>query len=136
MRKELEDVINKLTQSVMESDFLNIAEEQIELLEELDQVGEAITPLLKLLEGHPNVDFGMPGPIVHFVEKFYRSGYEGKLVESIKRSPTPHTIWMLNRIINGSEGDVREFYMAELEKIATSDRFGDDLKEVAREFLS
>jgi hypothetical protein len=40
---------------------------------------------------------------VHFIEKFYRKGYEEKLLESISRRPTFHTVWMLNRLINGAK---------------------------------
>lgn len=64
---------------------------------------DAIEPILRFMEIHPEVDYGMPGPLVHFVERFYGHGYEQKLIESIDRRPTAHTVWMLNRVINGTQ---------------------------------
>lgn len=61
---------------------------------------KAVEPILLFLEEHPDVDVGTPGPLVHFVEKFYGDKYEAKLLESLHRKPTAHTVWMLNRIIN------------------------------------
>jgi hypothetical protein len=64
---------------------------------------EAVVPVLRFMEDHPAVDFGSPGALVHFVERFYGKGYEDLLVESIRRKPTAHTAWMLNRLINGTK---------------------------------
>jgi hypothetical protein len=63
---------------------------------------DAVDPILQFMEANPNLDFGLPGPLVHFVEQYYGSGYEGKLVASVDRTPTLHTVWMLNRVINGT----------------------------------
>jgi hypothetical protein len=69
-----------------------------------DGVGfEAVEPILQFMENHPDVDLGTPGALVHFSEKFYHHGYEEKLLESISRTPVAHTIWMLNRLINGTK---------------------------------
>ena len=35
-----------------------------------------LLPILELIANHPEVDFGSPGELVHFVEKFYHQGYE------------------------------------------------------------
>ncbi len=71
-----------------------------------DNVGfEAIGPILQFMENHPDVDLGSPGALVHFSEKFYGHGYgyEEKILESLSRRPVSHTIWMLNRLINGTK---------------------------------
>jgi hypothetical protein len=60
---------------------------------------EAVEPILRFMEGHPDVEYGTPEALVHFVETF--SGYEQKLVQSVERQPTPDTVGMLNRLING-----------------------------------
>jgi hypothetical protein len=36
--------------------------------------------------GARGCNFGKPGPLVHFVEMFYKKGYEEKLAESIRGS--------------------------------------------------
>lgn len=64
---------------------------------------EAVEPILRFIETHPDLDFGMPGALVHFVERFYGKGYDDRLIESVRRKPTSPTAWMLNRLINGAK---------------------------------
>lgn len=49
----------------------------------------------------------MPGALVHFVEEFDENDYVEKLIKSISRKPTMLTIWMLNRVINGTQEPAR-----------------------------
>ena len=62
----------------------------------------AIEPIFRTMEKFPETDFGSPGPFVHALE-FFAGHYETYLFESLKRRPTPLTIWMLNRIINAEQ---------------------------------
>jgi hypothetical protein len=39
----------------------------------------------------------------YFVEEFYLKGYKDNLIESVGRMPTMMTVWMLNRVLNGTE---------------------------------
>jgi len=79
---------------------------------------EAVRPVLKFMEEHGDLDFGLPGSLVRFVEKFYRHGYEEILLESLGEVPTTHTLWMLNRIINGTKDPAtKERYVRILEGI-------------------
>jgi len=64
---------------------------------------EAVEPILRFMEQHPAIEFGTPGALVHFVERFHGRGYESLLVESLLRRPTGHTAWMLNGIVNGTK---------------------------------
>jgi hypothetical protein len=71
------------------------------------------------MEKNPTLDFGSPGPLVHFVEKYYRNGYEPELLASVSRRPIVHTVWMLNRLINGTkEADLRNKYIDALKAAA------------------
>ncbi|WP_342644773.1 hypothetical protein [Mucilaginibacter sp. CSA2-8R] len=65
----------------------------------------AISAVIKLIERYPNADFGSPGPLVHWLEK-YPHQYESILYDSIKKCPVPLTIWMLNRIINAERDNL------------------------------
>ena len=78
---------------------------------------EAVEPILRFMESHPDVDYGTPGALVHFVETF--SGYEQKLVQSVERQPTPDTVGMLNRVINGKRRDPkkRQVLLATLKRV-------------------
>lgn len=79
---------------------------------------ETVEPVLRFMEEHPTIDFGMPGPLVHFVERFYGKGYEDRLVQSVERKPTALTVWMLNRVINGTKkADVKERFVATMERV-------------------
>jgi hypothetical protein len=96
------DLTNQLLKAKESGDFLSEAELIVEALRKDDAGLEAVCVVLKFMEDHPTFDFGTPGPLVHFVEKFYGRGYEPELFASITRRPTTHTVWLLNRIINGT----------------------------------
>lgn len=107
-----------------------------EKMEEIEREGagiETITPILQIMERHPLEDFGMPGEMVHFVEKFYRKGYEERLVESLKRRPASHTVWMLNRIINGSAE--KEKYISLLDEITKNNDLEEEIRMRAQEYI-
>lgn len=96
----LENLIKKMEDNIDSDDLELIEEACVEKIEESGLGLNAVEPLIKLMERHPLADFGVPGAIVHFVEKYYRNGYEDILYQSVKRSPAMHTVWMLNRICN------------------------------------
>jgi len=72
-----------------------------------------VEAILRFMEDNPSIDYGIPGPLVHYVETFYGNGYEDLLIESVKRNPTTHTIWMLNRVINGTKNIPRRQLLIE-----------------------
>jgi hypothetical protein len=136
MDKELSNLLSKLNNCISQDDFIDIAYEVIEEIEERDDADEAITPILELMERNPNVDFGMPGPLVHFVEKYYKKGYEEKLVDSLRRLPTKHTLWMLNRIINGLEGNNKEFFISILDEVFHYSNVDVEVADLAKHYKS
>lgn len=135
MDKELNKLINKLKESITDDDFINISYDIIEEIEEMENAVSAIEPILILMEKNPNIDFGKPGPLVHFVEKFYKNGYEEKLIESLKRMPTKHTVWMLNRIINGSQGDEKKYFLNILDNVLTYPNIDNEVLLLANHFI-
>ena len=62
--------------------------------------------VLRFMEQHTDIDFGLPGPLVGFMErslnkdKAGRDRYEELLIASVQRKPVPYTLWMINRILN------------------------------------
>ena len=94
----------------------------------------AAPSLFKVLEVFPEENFGNPGEIVHFLESYYKKGYEEMLIASLRRRATYHTTWMLNRVINGTEGIKKQEYIALMDHIAktTSDN---DARSEAEEFM-
>lgn len=130
------ELINRLNSAVLNDDFIDIAEEITEELEERSDAFDAIEPILRLMENNPDVDYGTPGVLVHFVEKYYKSGYEEKLIESLERKPIKHTVWMLNRIINGSEGNRKEYFLKVLDKVISFPDLNEDVASLAQHFKS
>lgn len=129
----LDTVIKEIESAVGTDDFEFIMEENIMKLG-AEGVGiEAVTPLLELMERHPMEDFGMPGAIVHFVERFYKNGYEELLIESVKRRPTMHTVWMLNRVMNGSEN--KNDYLEIMKEVTERSDVEEAIKNSASEFM-
>jgi hypothetical protein len=102
------DIVKQLSEITSESDLTDNVDELVETWISAQVGVETVKPILMFMEKHKDWDFGMPGSLVHFVEKFYRKGYEQALVESIERYPTSHTVWMLNRIINGEKDFVKK----------------------------
>ena len=68
-----------------------------------------------------------------------------KLLESIERQPTPHTVWMLNRVINGKhDPQERRAILSVMERVVqhpaadafTRERAADYLEFQARRDLA
>jgi hypothetical protein len=117
----------------------SVEEQSAKLVEDLKKEPgcfDAIEPILWCMEKHSGLEFGSPGPLVHFLESFYGKGYEQKLIESIQRKPTTHTVWMLNRVINGAKNFDEKRRLLEIlkavERYSTADI---EAKREAAEFL-
>ena len=131
----LNSIIQKMEAGMQDNeDFENVMMDCMEEIEENYNQLDSVQPLLRLMERHPLTDFGSPGPIVHFVERFYQKGYEEELLPSLKRMPTLHTVWMLNRLINGT--DQAEVYLELLKEISENASYDKEIREEALHFLS
>lgn len=134
MNEEMHHLIESIEESLDRDSFTQVAEEATARLLSLDDPVDAIAPILHLMEVNESVDFGMPGPLVHFVEKFFRNGYEELLLDSVRRHPTPHTLWMVNRIANGVDEAERAIYLKEFDRILADPEMDADVRDLAREF--
>ena len=131
----LNSIIQKMEAGMQDNeDFETVMMDCMEEIEEKYNQLDSVQPLLRLMERHPLTDFGSPGSIVHFVERFYKKGYEEELLLSLKRMPTLHTVWMLNRLINGT--DQAEVYLDLLKEITENASFDKEIREEALHFLS
>ncbi len=65
-------------------------------------------PLLyALMERLDEADLGSPGPLVHTLEAC--GGYRPLLAESLRRKPSPLTVWMANRVLNTDPPDTPQW---------------------------
>jgi len=96
-----------------------------------------VEPILRFIEDHLAIDFGTPGALVHQVEKFYQQGYEELLLESIYRKPTALTLWMINRIVNGTKDpEMRRRLVAAMEAAGENPLADPNAKQMAGRFLA
>jgi hypothetical protein len=130
------DIREQMNIIAPESDFNGRSAQLTEAWEAAGVGPEAVEPVLKFMEDHPGIDYGMPGHLVHFIEKFHEKDYDEKLVESLRRKPTDHTTWMLNRVINGTKlQESRERLVGIMEETAMHPKADETTRERAKGFL-
>lgn len=100
----------ELKNAMLKGDFYE-TNEVIEKIKQESNAFEYLPFIFNVMETNPELDYGMPGPIVHFMESYYRKGYEEMLLRSVQNIPTSHTVWMLNRVINDPKLSNREMYI-------------------------
>lgn len=99
----LDEEIAKIEQSIRDGEAdMVVMYESIDKIKSAGYGLNAVGGLLSLLERHPEIWFGDPGAIVHFIEQF-SPDYEILLLESVKRSPSFTTVFMVNRCINAGK---------------------------------
>lgn len=97
---------------------------------------KGVEAALRFIERYPNLDLGKPGSLVHFVETYYRKGYEEALLRSFARKPTALSAWMLNRLINGTQAaDDLDIYISALERAEVDQDTEAGTREQIRHFL-
>ncbi|MCL2090486.1 MAG: hypothetical protein FWH11_04560 [Micrococcales bacterium] len=132
---DAEQLVGRLQGSARSDDFESTACEAVGEFNSFDDPSIFVGPVIRLIENNPDIDFGSPGPLVHFVERFYGGGYENLLVSSLERRPTSHTVWMLRRIINDPACPGRQEYIDLLRKAGERDDVDEDVKRTIRTLL-
>ena len=141
MSEEIAALLEKL-ESFVDTDDLEY--EMDGIMDEIEALGggpELAPHLLAMMERHPLSDFGCPGAMVHFMERAYGRGEEAReeydrlLADSLRRRPALHTLWMLNRVANVSEGEKREKLLALLRDVAESEQWEQPVRDSARDRL-
>lgn len=123
-------------------DLSNVNSDGLERLHELtDAVLKlpapelAIPEMFSLMERMPDTDLGSPGPLVHTLEVI--PGYEHYLVNSVRRTPSLLSVWMVNRILNSPlTADRRLFWMTLLQEAVDRPDLLKSVREDAEQFLS
>lgn len=97
---------------------------------------EYVERIFELIENNPNLYFGNPGPIVHFMELYYKKGYEDLLLKSVNKCPTMQTIFMMSRVINDPKLEEREKYINTLKTLLQKNCIDKEIKEEIESILS
>lgn len=130
----VEKLLLEIEQFVGSDYFEYEMEKRMEQIEEAGAGIEIVEQLLGIMERHPLDDFGMPGEMVNFIEKFDNE-YENILAESVKRRPALHTVWMLNRCINGNT-DKKDEYLNLLIDVANRTDIEKSIRDSAQGFVN
>ena len=133
---EIEAYIQTAEEADDASDYLEPISEIVDELIELENNFDAIQPILELIERSPDIDYGGPGPLGHFLEKHSKKGYEELLLKSIDRKPTIYTLDLLHRLVTDKENPNHKIYLDLMIKISLSTNYPEDIIESAKENLS
>ena len=118
------------------SDYLEPISEIVDELIELENNFDAIQPILELIERSPDIDYGGPGPLGHFLERHTKKGYEELLLKSIDRKPTIYTLDLLHRLVTDKENPNHKIYIDLMIKVSLSTNYPEDIIESAKDNLS
>lgn len=92
--------------------------------------------VFRFFERYPDAELGMPGPLVHFVERYYPR-YVDELERSLKRKPTTYAVWMVHRVLNSAvPSDMKQRLLPMLESVLQHAKADDLAKEAATTFLA
>ena len=80
-----EEIITRLQNAAKKDEEYHMDDVLIDAINEYPEPFELVEPILEIIGTHPRVDFGMPGDLVHFLEQFYKYGYEELLVSSVRK---------------------------------------------------
>ena len=112
-----EQIIGALKAAAKPYEEYYIDDEVVDAINTYSNPYELVEPILEIIADNPSVDFGMPGELVHFVEQFYKNGYEELLIASVSEKPTPHNIWMLHRCYNDIDNPQHEKFAEVIKKL-------------------
>ena len=132
MGRPVSDIVRDLQLVDLGDPYLRRLKELCDELASCDEPASAVEPVLRFMEANRHRELGMPGPLVHFLEKV--PGYEEALIRSLERAPTQHTVWMLNRMINAADEE-HEAPLLELMRTIASTEEDSDVRQDAIEFL-
>ena len=129
-----EQIINALKDAVKPYEEYYIDDEVEDAINTYSNPYEFVAPILEIIADNPSVDFGMPGELVHFVEQFYKNGYEEVLIASVSKKPTPHNIWMLHRCYNDINNPQREKFAEVIKNLKNEKSVSAGIQEAIDEF--
>lgn len=126
----INEIISKINNAKLQS------QEDLQAIEQLLEIKDNafIEPLFQLLEKYPSFNFGNPGRVIHYLEKFANEIYTPYLYSSVRRKPTGYNVWMVNRLLNSLEDSEKVEGIAVLEEALQKD-IEEELKEMINEFI-
>ena len=133
---DMNELIEKLRNAPIGlDDYTEYLKNALDCIDELYDQKAVFKEAFLFFESHSKADLGMPGPLVHFLEKFYPM-YLDELLASVERMPTTYTVWMINRILNSQiENSLREHLLSLLQKVSQNQNAEEIIREQAIELI-
>ena len=128
------EIIISLQKGINPYEEYYIEDKVMEAMLEYPNPFELVAPILEIIESNPDIDFGTPGDLVHFVEKFYKKEYEELLLKSVRKNPTMHNIWMLHRCYIDEDNPLHSKFSLLIKEIKEDKSVSSKIKEVIEEF--
>ena len=132
---KLKTIIEGLESNIDSSDFPSCCETAVAEIKRLNLSIGAIEPLLSFMTKYPDLDYGMPGALIHFIESFPEAAYIDFLIRCIQKQPTEHNVWMLLRIMNTWESSRQDEYIGIMKTALLHPNINEGVKESIKEYL-
>lgn len=133
--EECENIFTQLENQLNNDNFEEIQEKAASELLKNYSADELLEPIFKLMEKYPLADWGMPGALAEIAESANEELYEKCLLESIKRQPTLHTVWLLNRYINSVPDAQKARLILVMRSVADNEELPKAIRDSAGEFI-
>jgi len=84
-----------------EPNFVDALYGALDSVEKVDDPNNFFPPAFSYMRERENSDFGVPGPLSHFIEQYFPD-YISDLADSLKIMPTEPTLFLARRIFNSA----------------------------------
>lgn len=129
-----EEIIEELRNLAKPNDDFIISDNVLNAMNNYADKSELVEPIIKVISENPLTDFGLPGELVHFVEKYSKQDYEEILIKYVSKMPTYHNIFMLHRCYNDFKNPFHEEIVKTISNIKDSKNTSDEIKKCIDEF--
>lgn len=128
------EIKKKLVDAILNEDF----DETYNILEAVYNEGKEnyVENLINFMMDNSDVDYGMPGPVVHYIEKYPTDFYVLYLLKAIEQKPNDTLLWMLNRIVNETYDENKEKYINIFKETIERKDIDDMTRKVATGFYN
>ena len=120
-----EQIIGALKAAAKPYEEYYIDDEVVDAINTYSNPYELVAPILEIIADNPSV---------HFVEQFYKNGYEELLIASVSEKPTPHNIWMLHRCYNDINNPQRDKFAEVIRELKNEESISVEIKDAIDEF--
>lgn len=129
-----DEIIAKLRNLAKPNEDFIISDNVLNAMNNYADKSELVEPIIKVISENPLTDFGLPGELVHFVEKYSKQDYEEILIKYVSKMPTYHNIFMLHRCYNDFKNPFHEEIVKTISNIKNNKNTSDEIKKCIDEF--